>query len=468
VLDSAARRRSIAVMKPFGTRAVTWGLGWALAWGLGGAALGEDWPQFLGPRMDATSLETGLFDKLGTNGLPVAWSRRVGTGYSAPSVRGDRVVLFHREGGEEVVECMGAGDGKTRWRHAYPSRYQDPYGYNNGPRGTPIVTADRVFTYGAEGKLTCVELETGRRVWQRDTAADFTVPEAFFGVGSTPVLEGGRLVVMVGGQPNSGVAAFDPATGKTLWQSVGQANWEGQPMHDWPGGQRVAWRDWEKSASYSSFRPAEIHGRRMLLTCMRQGLVALDPADGRVLFSRWFRARVDDSVNAMTPLVQGSRVLISSAYFRSGSVALDVQPGAAGYVEGWKNLSLEMHWSQPILHQGHLYGFSGRNEPDAVLRCVDWDKGVVKWERNERWPKHGGEQPPVFGRGSFLLADGRLIALGEGGLLGLFEPDPAQCREVGRWQVPTLHYPCWAGPVLSGKKLYLRSEDQLVCLDAKR
>ena len=144
---------------------------------------GEDWPQFLGPRMDATSAETGLFDTLGTNGLPMLWKRRVGPGYSAPSVRGERLVLFHREGGEEVVECIAVRDGKTLWRHGYPSRYQDPYGYNNGPRCTPILTRDHVFTFGAEGKLTCLELATGKASWQRDTAADFKVPEAFFGVG---------------------------------------------------------------------------------------------------------------------------------------------------------------------------------------------------------------------------------------------------------------------------------------------
>jgi hypothetical protein len=125
-----------------------------------------------------------------------------------------------------------------------------------------------------------------------------------------------------------------------------------------------------------------------------------------------------------------------------------------------------MHWSQPILHGGHLYGFSGRNEPDAVLRCVEWATGTVKWERSERWAPHSADQPPVFGRGSFILADGRLIALGEGGLLGLFEPSPAGCRELGRWQVPTMKYPCWAGPILSSKRLYLRSENRLICLNA--
>ena len=430
--------------------------------------LGEDWPQFLGPRQDGTSLETGLVRAIPTNGLPVVWDRPIGTGYSAPSLLSGMLVVFHREKNEEIIEALDPVTGASRWRHGYPSAYRDPYGYNNGPRCAPILTQQRVYTFGAEGKLTCVERATGKRVWQRDTAKDFNVPEAFFGVGSTPILEGGLLLVMVGGQTDAGVVAFDPETGATRWESVGRKNWQGLPMHGWPGDLKVEWREWEKTASYASLRTATVNGERVLFACMRQGLVALNPTNGAVHFSRWFRARVDDSVNAMTPVVDGNQVLISSAYFRSGSVMLRMEPGNRVFAEMWKGLGLEMHWSQPMLLDGHLYGFSGRNEPDAVLRCVEWATGKVKWERNERWPAHSAEQPPVFGRGSFLLAEGRLIALGEGGLLGMFEPTPAECRELGRWQVPSMKYPCWAAPILSDRRLFLRSEDRLVCLNAAR
>jgi outer membrane protein assembly factor BamB len=430
--------------------------------------LAEDWPQFLGPRQDGTSLETGLVRAIPTNGLPVVWDRPIGTGYSAPSLLSGMLVVFHREKNEEIIEALDPATGASRWRHGYPSAYRDPYGYNNGPRCAPILTEQRVYTFGAEGKLTCVERATGKRVWQRDTAKDFNVPEAFFGVGSTPILEGGLLLVMVGGQTDAGVVAFDPETGVTRWESVGRKNWQGLPMHGWPGDLKVEWREWEKTASYASLRTATVNGERVLFACMRQGLVALNPTNGAVHFSRWFRARVDDSVNAMTPVVDGNQVLISSAYFRSGSVMLRMEPGNRVFAETWKGMGLEMHWSQPMLLNGHLYGFSGRNEPDAILRCVEWSTGKVKWERNERWPAHSAEQPPVFGRGSFILAEGLLIALGEGGLLGMFEPTPAECRELGRWQVPSMKYPCWAAPILSDRRLFLRSEDRLVCLNVAR
>ncbi|MFN0066128.1 MAG: PQQ-binding-like beta-propeller repeat protein [Limisphaerales bacterium] len=426
---------------------------------------GADWPRFLGPAGDATSPETNLIARLPTNGPAVVWEREVGTGYSAPSVLGGQLVLHHRRGEEEIAESFDAATGRPGWRWAAPTAFVDPYGYNNGPRCTPLLTSNRVFTFGAEGRLACLDRATGRLIWQRGTAKEFEIPEAFFGVGSTPLLEDGRLIVMLGGQPNSGVAAFDPESGKTLWQSVGAANWEGQPMLGWPGEAPVRWQRWEKQASYASPVAATFHGRRHVLCLLRQGLVSVDPATGAVNFSFWFRARVNESVNAANPVVQGEFILLSAAYYRIGSVLLRVRPDGRGVDEVWRGTSLEAHWATPILHAGTLYAFSGRNEPDASLRAVDFTTGRLLWERAERWAPRSSPQPPVFGRGSLILADGRLIALGEGGLLGLFEPSREKAVELGRWQVPTLRYACWAGPVLADGRLYLRSEDRLVCLE---
>jgi outer membrane protein assembly factor BamB len=176
----------------------------------------EDWPRFLGPRANNISVETGLLEKWPTNGLPLLWEKRIGSGYSAPSVFKQRLVLHHRLADEEIIEALQAATGRSLWHYAYRSGFVDPFGYNNGPRCTPLLTTNRCYTLGAEGKLLCLDLATGNVVWQRDTAKDWKVPEAFFGVGSTPLLEGGRLIVMVGGQPNSTVVALDPATGQTL------------------------------------------------------------------------------------------------------------------------------------------------------------------------------------------------------------------------------------------------------------
>jgi len=236
-------------------------------------------------------------------------------------------------------------------------------------------------------------------------------------------------------------------------------------MTGWPGERKVQWLDWEKQASYASPVAATIHGRRHLLCLMRQGLVSLNPTNGAVHFSFWFRSRANDSVNAMNPVVLDDLILLSGAYQRVGSVLLRVKPDGKTLEEVRRDLSLEIHWTTPILHQGNLYAFTGRNEPDARFRCVEYQTGKVLWDRDESWPTHSTPQPPVYGRGSAILADGKLITLGEGGLLGLFRLNPKKDEEISRWQLPTLRHPCWAAPVLAGKKLYLRSEDRLICLD---
>lgn len=393
------------------------------------------------------------------------FSKEIGTGYAAPSVRGRLLVLHHRIGNEEIVDALERDTGKPVWTHRYPSHYRDPFGYNNGPRCTPLLTTNRCYTFGAEGRLLCLDLQTGKVIWRRDTQREFSVPQAFFGVGSTPILEGDLLIVMLGGQPNSGVVAFDADTGKTVWENIGERTWNGEPMIGWRGERTVVWQDHWKQASYASPVAATVNGKRVVFCLMRQGLVALEPRTGVELFSRWFRATVNESVNAANPVVIGNEVHCSAAYYNVGGFLLRVKPDNRSFDTVWANRSLEVHWMTPVYKDGFLYAFSGRNEPDALFRCVEFKTGKVRWERDERWRKYSTKQPDVYGRGSIVLADDKLIVLGEGGLLGLFAVNPDKPVELARWQVPELHHPCWAAPVLSERKVYLRSEDRLVCLD---
>src|ERR1043166_896915 len=120
----------------------------------------EDWPRFLGPRGDNTSRETGLLEKWSTNGPPMVWEKEIGSGYGAPSVLGDELVLHHRIANQEIVQAFNAATGEPIWRYAYASRFEDPFGYNNGPRSTPLLTSNRCYTFGAEGRLVSLELKT--------------------------------------------------------------------------------------------------------------------------------------------------------------------------------------------------------------------------------------------------------------------------------------------------------------------
>jgi outer membrane protein assembly factor BamB len=322
--------------------------------------------------------------------------------------------------------------------------------------------------FGAEGKLYCIGMQDGRAIWMRDTAKDFNIPEAFFGVGSTPLLEDDKLIVMVGGQPDSGVVAFEASTGKTIWENVGKKTWDGERKTGWRGEPFVQWREYEKQASYASPVAATIHGQRHILCLMRQGLVSLNPDTGEENFHFWFRARVNESVNAMNPVVSGDTILISAAYYRIGSVLLKVAPGGTSVTETWRSRALEIHWTTPVLHDGNLYAFSGRNEPDARFRCVEMATGKLVWDQDESWRKSYLAPPEKYGRGSAILADNKLIVMGEAGQLGLFRPNPGMAEEISKFQVPEMKYPCWTAPVLSNHKLYLRSESRLICYDLKK
>ena len=446
---------------------------------------GEDWPCFLGPRHTGISGETGLLATWPKGGPPKLWDRKVGTGYSAPSVMGNRLVVHHRLEDEEIIECLRADTGEPLWKHSEPSQFVDPYGYNNGPRCSPVLTTDRCYTLGAEGLLLCVSLIDGTPIWKRELHKEYNIPEGFFGVGSSPLLEGDKLIVMVGGQPDCGVVAFDAATGKPLWNNVGkptwnkaQTGWSGEPEYEWTGDEMVV--------SYSSPICETIHGQRHLLCLMRQGLVSLDPATGQERFHYWFRPRVHESVNAAQPVVNGDTILVTAAY-RLGAALLKVEPDGKAFKVDWKSpQNMQAHWSTPIVHDGAFYGFSGRHENEGVFRCLNADTGKVIWETpgvTEEGFKSLKQRAdnrivnietnevvpfPLYGRASKIMVDGKFIVLAErGGMMSLVNVDKTKYEEISRCEIPLMHYPSWTAPVLSRGRLYLRCEDRLICLDIK-
>lgn len=452
----------------------------------------QDWPEFLGPAGNGVSKETGLLESWPKEGPPLVWSYPVGTGYSAPSVLNGRLVVHHRQEDREIVECLDVSNveqsppgqpPRSLWKKSYFSDFSDPYGYNNGPRCSPLLTKDYCYTFGAEGKLLCLRMEDGAVVWERDTHQDFTVPQAFFGVGSTPILEGDRLIVLVGGQPNSGVVAFSIKDGKTLWESVGRNTWDGVAT-GWPSPEKISWTADEMVVSYASPIAATIHGERHVLCLMRHGLVSVDPATGKERFRYFFRSREHESVNAARPLVFGNRILITAAY-RTGAALLEVAEDGNSVQEIWRDgRNLSAHWTTPVPDGKVVYGFDGRHENEANLRCLEIDTGKVLWETTgwEQSTDHlravsrstvmnsetnQVEPWPYYGRGSAILADGKLIVLGERGTLALGKATRTGYQEISRFKPVNIEYPSWAAPVLARGHLYLRSEKAVVCYNIR-
>ena len=169
-------------------------------------AVTEDWPAFLGASHNGVSTETKL-----SRALPPAlvWEFAKGTGYASPAVTASRLVYVHRVADEERVECLNPETGAALWQFRYATAFEDRYGYNNGPRSSPVIDGERVYTMGAEGKLHCFELASGRSLWKRDIRMEYRVPQDFFGTASTPLVEGRLLIVNVGAPGGPCVVALD-------------------------------------------------------------------------------------------------------------------------------------------------------------------------------------------------------------------------------------------------------------------
>jgi hypothetical protein len=217
--------------------------------------------------------------------------------------------LLHREGNQERVECLHPETGAKYWDFTYPTQFEDRYGYNNGPRASPVIDGDRVYTYGAEGKLHVLKLQTGQLYWKRDLAAEFKVPQDFFGTATTPLIEGDLLIINMGAPRGPTVAAFHKVTGKMVWGLAAS----GDPaMH-----RRC---------------PATVNGKRRIFVFAggesqppTGGLLSIDPANGAVDFTFPWRSRSYESVNAASPVVAGNRVFVSASY-RTGGALIDVLP----------------------------------------------------------------------------------------------------------------------------------------------
>ena len=162
---------------------------------------GVDWPRFLGPTGNSKSPETGILTEWGECGPPVVWHCELGTGYGIGSVAAGAFYQLDRVDDRARLRCLDRRTGKLLWQFAYPTDYEDLVGYDNGPRSSPVIDDGRVYIFGAGGMLHCLRADDGRLVWKVDTAKRFGVVQNYFGVGSTPVVEGDLLIVMVGGSP---------------------------------------------------------------------------------------------------------------------------------------------------------------------------------------------------------------------------------------------------------------------------
>ena len=439
-------------------------------------ARGQDWPCFMGPTHDGKSRERNLNKEWGEDGPPLVWSLEIGEGYAAPSVADSRVVMTHRLDDFEIVDCLESTTGRRVWRHAYRTDITDRYGYGKGPRSTPVIHEGKVYTLGIQGWLKCLRLDNGDTVWSRNVVDDFGTSPGFFGIGTSPLIDGDYLIVNVGAADGGSVIAFDKSTGRTAWRCG--SNW---------------------GASYASPVPADFGENHRICVFAggddrppTGGLLVIDPAKGAVDARFPFRSSKYESVNAASPVIVGDRVFISTSYDTGGvmlalpelnkasrttknadgSVHVETS-GERTMLPVWKSDSLEAHFGTPILVDGYLYGFDGMSKNDTALVCVDAQTGEQKWRKaiewNETLTQRGKSVETQMGvmRGSLILADGAFLCLGEQGHLLWLDLSPSGAKVLARSR---LFYAqeTWTGPVLSQGLLYVTQNRPDVVHDKPR
>ena len=326
-------------------------------------ARADDWPQWMGPGRDNEWREDGLLDRFPAGGPELLWRTPIAGGYAGPAVAGGcvfvtdyvtaddvKVANFDRKAstGTERVLCLDEKTGKVLWKHEYPVTYT--ISYPAGPRCTPVVDGDRVYTLGAEGDLLCLDVADGRIVWARDLKKDYSTKTALWGYASHPLVDGDRLICVVG-TAVAHAAAFDKGTGKELWR-VGTAPEQG----------------------YSPPTIIEHAGVRQLVFMKPDGIYAVVPETGAVLWEAAYGA--DNGSIIMAPVKVGEHLFVGG--FQDKNLLLKLRGDAPGAETVWRNKKqhgLSAVNVQPFVADGHVYGFHEKGD----LRVVAIPSGEIVW-----------------------------------------------------------------------------------------
>ena len=374
-----------------------------------------DWPGFRGS--DRSGVIRGVQIDTDWSSAPPTelWRRNVGPGWSSFAISGDRFYTQEQRGSEEIVSAYRVSTGAPVWRHADQVRFEEGMG-GPGPRATPTLAANRVFTFGATGLLNALDAANGKLLWSRNTTTDLEAATPMWGFAASPLVANDLVIIAAGGQ----LAAYALATGERRWSGV----------HGGDG--------------YSSPHATTIDGVPQIVLTSATGTVGVAPADGRVLWEhRW------DSRLPVLPIAQPARIddgefLVGDGI--TGVRRIAVARASDGWTvsERWSSNRLKPYFNDLVVHRGHAYGFDG-----AILACLDLADGTRKWK--------GGR----YGQGQLvLLADPEvLLVLSEDGELALVKASPDEFTELAR--VPALHSKTWNHPVLAGDILLVRNSQEM-------
>jgi outer membrane protein assembly factor BamB len=393
-------------------------------------AQAADWPQWRGPNRDGIALDTGLLKEWPKEGPLLAWKATgIGGGYSTPSVAAGRVYGAGYKDGNEFIWALEAGTGKEVWSTKVASAFKS-MGYPEGPRSTPTVDGDRIYTIGGGGNLVCLEAATGKVVWRKEFKSDFDGRMmSGWGYSESALVDGDKLLCTPGGAKGA-IVALDKKTGELMWQT----------------------KDFTDAAAYASLLPAEIDGVRQFIQLTGESVVGVG-TDGKLL---WRAERKGKTAVIPTPIYHDHHVFVTSGYGIGCNGFKVSKSGAAFNAEQvYASGDLENHHGGVVRIGDYLYGHSGK----GGWTCLEMKTGKVMWQ------KEG------VGKGSVSYADGHLYCRSESGRRGtiaLVAATPEGYQEKSRFDQPDLSTKnTWPHPVIANGKLLIRDQDVLLCYGIK-
>jgi outer membrane protein assembly factor BamB len=380
-----------------------------------------DWPGFRGSARDGVVVHGARIATDWSASPPVElWRRPIGPAWSSFAVQGDLLYTQEQRGNDEVVACYSVTTGKPVWKHRDAVRFWESNA-GAGPRGTPTLSAGRVYTLGATGVLNALDAGNGAVVWSRNAASDTGAKLPGWGFSSSPLVVGNVVIVATAGK----LVAYDLATGEPRWYG--------------PDG----------GSGYSSPHLVTIHGVPQILLLSGTGATSVSPTDGKKLW--------DHPLPPSARIVQPALTADGDVLVHDGEgnamrrIAVTNAPGGWTVSERWESFGLNPYFNDFVVHDGHAFGFAGSN-----LACVDLKNGERKWK--------GGR----YGNGQLVLLPDQdlLLVLSEEGELALVAATLNQFTELGR--VPAIKGKTWNHPVLVGNVVLVRNSEEMAAFRLSR
>lgn len=383
-----------------------------------GTVKAADWPRWRGPDYNGISKETGWKATLPEGGPKVLWETSVGTGFASISVSDGRAYTMGNIDDNDILYCFDAATGEVIWKATYSCPLYKK-NHEGGPCATPTVDGDAIYTFSKDGDVVRFNAANGDIVWHKNLNKELGCKHPRWHFSGSPLLVGDLVILNAG------------ATGVALKKTDGS----------------IAWQSDTDVSGYATGVPFTSGGQKFVTMPTARDVVCLNPVTGDIVWKFPWRTSYD--INAADTIISGDKIFISSGY-NHGCVLLKIDGN--NITELWQNKNMCNQINSSVLWEGYLYGFSGQVDGKGKLTCIDFETGQIKWSQ-------GG-----FGTGSLMLADGKLIILGEKGKLVIAEASPDEFIKISSADILTGK--CWTVPVLANGRIYARNAaGRLVCVD---